>query len=144
MKLLKMSSNQCLIFSAAMVLGEHPEDLCTEIGHDGLDIVFPLPPPACYRGHHIQEIQDLFLARGKCLYEVELNPLSGHPDSTRYVRPYDNPRARFERLIKNRQGILVSGTHAVAWDGEIIYDPNGRNYGLEKFNPIMAFLVGKI
>lgn len=142
MKLLKMTGHQCLIFSAAMVLGEDPQDLCTEIGHDGLERVWDLPPPRCYIGHHIQEIQDLFLARGRGLVEIELYPMSGQRGQPVHKTYSDSDaEARFIRLITNRMGILIGPGHAVAWDGKIIFDPNGRNYPLEEFRIITAFIL---
>ena len=144
MKLLKMTSNQCLIYSAAMVLGEDPQDLCTEIGYTGLEKFWDLPVPRCYRGHHIQEIQDLFLARGKCLYEIEVYPRMGHPGVTPIRAMSDSDaESRFVRLINQRPGILIGRNHAVAWSGKLVFDPNGRVYPLESFTVLGAYLMGQ-
>ena len=142
MKLLKMEHPQCLIFSAAMVLGEDPQDLCTEIGHDGLERIWDLPTPRCYRGHHIQEIQDLFVARGRALYEVELYPASGHPGQRPcYAYSDEEAERRLVRHLTGRMGILISPSHAVAWDGKIVFDPNGLNYPIDSFRILTTFIL---
>jgi len=145
MRLLKMPKGVygCLLYSAAMLLGETPEQLIEEIGHDGHYPLWPeLDIPLCYQGHHIQEIQDSCVVRGFALAPIELFPCmtpQGHPQlMKRLLEDEELASVRFATIIKERPGILIgmanTGTgHAVAWDGKIIYDPNGATYDLEQF-----------
>ncbi len=144
MKLLKMRSgeNQCLVYSLAMLLDVEPDVLIEELIHDGTSRWFPKQPiPYCYRGYHIQEIVDVCLARGYGLTLVELYPcLASQKDPTNYKLLWDEAFAdiRFKRLLTGRKGLLIGeapsgGGHACAWDGIIVFDPNGRKYKLDKF-----------
>jgi len=147
------SKPQCMLYAGAMLLDEDPETLISEIGHDGLERVWKdLHMPACLRGFHIQELLDCCMRRGLGLMLVELLPRSGAQGSTlwRKVFPTDNmAQTRFSAAIQGRPGIFVGkaasgGNHAVAWDGENIYDPNGRIYGVDEFHFKEAWLLVKL
>jgi len=145
MRLLRMGSrNQCLLYSLAMLLNEKPDVLINEIGHDGTDIWWDHAPPFCYRGHHIQEVIDVCLARGKALVPIEGNPQSGcfkEPGKSKALWDPDVASKRMERLLKGQEALLIGQTHACAWDGNIVYDPNGRTCSLEEFYPLEVWLM---
>jgi len=152
MQLLTMQKGeqQCLLYSVAMVLDESVAALMVEIGHDGMKKWWPeLPVPYCYRGYHIQEIVDLFLARGYGLTPIELYPMSASQrakDDVHVLWDAAYAQERFERLLAGRKGILIGqtangGGHACAWDGSSVYDPNGRIYGLEQFHVQECWLM---
>ena len=152
MKLIKQTIDACLLYSAAMILSVDPKILIDEIGHDGQDIWWPeLKGCQQKRGHHIQEIQDCFIRRGKCLYPVELMPTI-HTDSKfkpETIFKINNAMERFQIHIAYKTGILIgmnryNKAHAVAWDGQRIFDPNGMSYGLEDFRIREIWLVGSM
>ena len=154
MKLLnQQGKQQCLLYAGAMLLNEDPSILIKEIGHDGLERVWKdLHMPRCLRGFHIQEILDCCMRRGYGLMLVELLPRSGAQGSRLWRKVFvtDNiAHDRFAAAIEGRQGIFIGkaasgGNHAVAWDGENIYDPNGRIYGVDEFHFKEAWLLVKL
>lgn len=118
----------CLITSAAIVLGEkNIDNLIKELGHDGSKEL----EPGIYQGFHYQEIIDLAFHRGYPVTIIELNPRS-ESYKTGKVWEVDfiiNKWRRFNDYLKNARGIICglrSDYHAVAWDGEKIYD-SGKN-----------------
>lgn len=144
MRLLTMPSgvDACLLYSAAMVLDEKPHVLESEIGHDGQEHWWRLPGPSAKRGHHIQELQDCAIARGKGFVRVELFPRSApeHMDQAwRLIFDQETAQRRFKNHVKGRRGILIGRGpysdlgHACAWTGKDVYDPNGLSYPLENF-----------
>lgn len=146
MKLLKMEpgEHRCIIFSLAMLLDETPQAIIEEIGHDGTEKWWPYPPPHGDRGHHIQEIIDVCLAHGIVLTPIERFPLSGcGRDASVSRNIWDDASAerRFKELLTMRRGLLITPTHAYAWDGSIAWDPNGRKCFLEDTNAIECWLM---
>lgn len=140
--------HQCLVYSLAMLLDEDISVLIQELGHDGMDRVFDGPIPHCYNGHHIQEIVDVCITRGLSLTPVDYYPRYASALAPQDWRPlYSESLAaeRFERLLTGRQGILIGQYqgqgHAVAWDGNIIWDPNGLAYKLNDFRPQQAWIL---
>lgn len=133
-----------------MLLDEAPSVLCNEMGHNGQEIWWKIPGPEGFRGHHIQEIQDCFLRRGKALAKIDLYPRSAPstvPQAYRLVWTMQEAEERFEGIITNRPAILIGQApftqvgHAVAWDGKQVYDPNGRVYEIDQFTIKEAWLV---
>ncbi len=127
MKLLTMTSPQCLLYSAAMVLDVEPDTLINEIGHDGLEVWWPqFDDYRQYRSHNMQEIIDCFLRRGKGLAPIDACPMQSPDGSALLAREtYVDGPARFMATIKGQRAILIGWTHAWAWDGEDVYDPRG-------------------
>jgi hypothetical protein len=140
--------HQCLVFSLAMLLDEDVDVLIQELGHDGMQKVFKGPVPHCYNGHHMQEIIDVCIGRGHSLTPVEYFSRFASaidPEDWRALYPSEDAALRFSRLIANRRGILIGcyrgHGHAVAWDGDIIWDPNGIQYPLSDFKPLECWLL---
>lgn len=139
MNLLKMPSgfHGCLVYSAAMLLATSPETLMQEIGHRGHKVFWPqFSPPQCYNGHHIQEIIDCCVRRGKGLMPVDMFPCSapaGRGELVKDAYRKKDAETRMAKLLERSTGILISSTHACAWDGKQVFDPNGMNYSIEQF-----------
>lgn len=120
----------CLPTSLAMLLGREPREIIEAIGHDGSEICFPdKEPPENRRAFHAQEIVDVALANFETPIFIMKQPdeLPVHPD-------------RFSNYLASAPGILlgvgqVGSPHAVAWDGERIWDPRGEKYTIDKFDP---------
>jgi len=114
-----------------MLLDEDPDTLVAEIGHDGTSIQFPgLPEPACFRGIHIQEVIDCCMRRGYGLTPIEPLPRSGPQGRKEWALVYDLPELRFMNAVAGSPGIIIGkagngGNHAFAWDGDMVFDPNG-------------------
>jgi len=146
MQLLQMPKgvHQCLVYSLAMLIEEDPDVIIAEIGHDGTEAWWDYGPPYSYRGYHIQEIIDVCLLRGIGLTPIEATPLLGcamQPGSHRQVWPPEEAQARMHNILQGRPAILIGPGHACAWDGNIVFDPNGRNMPLSEFRPMEAWLV---
>ena len=133
MKLLTQKENEqyCILYCAAMLLDLDIETIINYIGTDGLEKWWPnYPAPRCYRGIHIQEIQDLFIGYGKALVLIEKYPTVAPCSDERVSKPiYDIERCEmrfFSRLIGHK-AILVYQSHAKALDSDgQVYDPNGQ------------------
>lgn len=108
-------------------------ELCSIIGHDGSEVLWPtLSEPLCRRGHHIEEIQYAAYYIGYLFVpfvaKFEYNP--GASEELPFVQ-YDLS-GKFQIMLGRYDGILVGeykrGTpHAVAWNARegCIYDPDG-------------------
>jgi len=152
MKLLTQVGETCMLYSAAMLLDITTEMVIKEIGHDGSEILWPkndkhLDMCAAY---HIQEIQDICMGRGYALASIEVWPIYG-PNMDEFLEVYhkqndDLTVERFFNCIKNRKALLIlecnedtkneNRTHACAWDGKNIYDPNGSIYPPEDLESV--------
>jgi hypothetical protein len=153
MKLLTQNDKEpnCLVYAAAMILNADVEDILSSIGHRGQEMVWPGRDwPTCLAGVHIQEIQDVAYKYGKCFYPIEFEPTSrcseGAPAHFSYKNR--NLKLRMMNYLIDKRAILVGKTHAVAWDGEQVYDPNGMIYEIELFmlerKLIEAWVLGVI
>lgn len=123
MKTYTQTSHNCFITALGCILEEDPEDLCTELGVTGLEICWPdRPAPYCYRGHHISEAIELCLYRNKALVPIYFHPALGEPGCFVEVCPQSR------NILKERPALMEGRDlqHAYAWDGEKIWDPNGR------------------
>lgn len=144
MKLLKQVGDTCMLYSVAMLFDITPEVVIKELGHDGSEIWWPCNAyhPDMSRSYHIQEIQDMCIGRGYALANIEVWPVMG-PRMKEFREAFegqsdDKTIERFFNHIKGHKGILIlrqndselehAPTHACAWDGENIYDPNGKVY----------------
>jgi hypothetical protein len=125
----------CLPTSFAMVLDMPVLSLLEKLGHDGSEIIWPmLSNPHNRRSFHIQEMIDLCWDLGKLVVMFQTKPCnSPYP----HIEPVDvpmrsNTQERFKNLIQHPgvfTGSTIGGTgHAVAWDGDKIYDPKGKIY----------------
>jgi hypothetical protein len=131
----------CLPTAFAMVIDRYVEDLIKDIGHDGSEIIWPeLPEPYCRRSFHIQEILQTIWGYGVLAMPIQVSPVSMSHGSTRPYRvPVQfSPETRFRYIMTLASGVLIGETqngqpHAVAWDGNKIFDPNGTTYGIESF-----------
>lgn len=151
MKLLTMKTGEhrCLIYALAMVLDIAVEDVITRLGHDGQEIWWPKHRvPYSYRGVHIQEAVDLCLAYGRGLVPIELYPRTASAKSPEYGRMLflkAKAEERFEKMLHQRSGILIGraqgGGHACAWDGHMVFDPNGRMYHLADFKTLECWIL---
>lgn len=141
-------AHQCLVFSLAMLLEEDVTVLLQELGHDGMVKVFDGPIPQCYNGHHIQEIIEICCERGHSLTPIEFFPRyasARNPSQWLPLYHADNAPARFRQLTRGKKGLLIGQYrdrgHAVAWDGNICFDPNGVKYPLSDFVPQECWLL---
>ena len=116
MKLYLQTKGQCLLYATAMVLEEDPLKLVIEVGHDG------------EHGYHIQEMQQLMYRRGMFFAPIEPAPIIEH-NGHYYPIKADNPRF----ILLQTEGILVGESHAVAYKGVKVYDPNGHITEVSEF-----------
>ncbi len=120
------NSWSCIISAAAMVLDLHPDVVEECIGHNGSEIIFPeLRDPARRRGFHVQEIIDCAHAYGYAVTPIEGLPISTPNGTDEYEVKFREDR--FGYYLKGNIGIITGRTrvwaHAVAWDGDRVFDP---------------------
>ena len=126
-------ADQCLLYSASMVLDIEPDELIEELGHDGLDVWWPQFNDARkFRGHNMQEIIDCAIRRRIAFFPIDACPMqapvNGAPQFTFESRKY--AEERFLSYLSGTSAILVGQLpgsnigHAVAWNGERVLDPN--------------------
>ena len=134
----------CLVTSFAMVLNIPVAELMEQIGHDGLEILFPdLKPPYCYRGHHIQELIFACFERGYAVTPIEPIPVSScgeqryhHHDMVWWL----------EKTLLMRHGVLVgkirAHEHSVAWDRVNCHDPATKMiYPIDRFELRTFYMI---
>ena len=123
-----------------MSLGMPVAELIEQVGHDGSAIVFPEKnPPADRRGFHSQEMIRVALDVGMTATPIELfprlgsNEAGGHPLIVYLGRDGEANWDYFEKFIVCGKGVMEGSTefghnHAVAFQSDIIYDPDGEHY----------------
>ncbi len=136
----------CLPTAFAIVLNIPVEEIIKDIGHGGSDIVFPdLEEPYCRRSFHIQELIDICLRRNIGVTAIEHEPVS-EAKGLLYKPPMYS--RRMDYYLINHIGVLTGlsasgNSHAVAWSGEKIFDPNGSTYNIMSFSIDTFFLITK-
>ncbi|KKN04907.1 hypothetical protein LCGC14_1092740 [marine sediment metagenome] len=126
----------CLLSSAAMVLDLTNEELIKLIGHDGGDIVFPgMPEPSKRQGFHIQEIIDIAVKLGYSVMAIEVMPASTTDGENNFDIKIEDHHKRLMGHMNDHTGIITGRgrrwPHAVAWDGEKVFDPVGKIYDFD-------------
>ena len=141
---------QCLLYSFAMALNIDAADVIGRIGHTGLELVYMEQEgiKRC-RSMHIQELIDVSIEYGKAPVCIERNPIIG-PSITEAIEPFENNEKRFYDSLRDQVAVLGSYSgpvaHAVAWDGENVFDPRGYVYKLgdRDFEPTIAWILYEI
>ena len=155
MKLIKQTSDNCLVVSMAMLLDTEPEELILEIGHDGTEVWYPdRVDSSRQRSFHIQEMTDCALRRGYALAPVEMiprsQPVNPKPSEVRMVHELEFCIQRFIAAVKGRAGLMICQIpghivgHACAWDGGKVYDPNGVVAEIEDYEIAEMWLLTKL
>jgi hypothetical protein len=146
MKLLLQPNRwSCLPTAVAMVMRVTPKEVFDFLGHDGSQIVWPcLAEPFCRRSFHLEEMLEFCLDR--LVYPTVLNvdtsyaPMDGLPD----FLPYPN-QDRILNHLSDHDAVLIGerdgNRHAVAWDQNMILDPEGLQYDLSEFTVETIMLV---
>lgn len=119
----------CLLTSFAMVLGVPAAELIEQIGHDGMEVIFPdLPPQSTdrYRGHHIQELIYALDQREYAIVQIEPIPVSQSGEATYQhgQNPFLEPAMlKYSGVTTGRN--VRNNEHAVAWSAinKRSYDP---------------------
>lgn len=148
MKHIMQRGQTCLIASLAMVLDKSYDEVVKLIGHDGTEVayqgaVYPL------RGIHTQEAMNLAWGLGLAMVVVETFPqlgaMVGGQVESQLIDGSTRLQARMYTYLDRRRAVLLGlnatgGPHAVAYDGEIVFDPNGTQYPLADFGIREAWL----
>jgi len=127
-----------------MCLEVSPKAIHDYLGIDGTQIWFP---PNKMRGIHIQEIQDYAMTLGHCFFPIEREPVIApdyHTEPRQIFNESDFKFKRFNIHIRGRVCILISDTHACAWDGYKVYDPKGFIESFERYNFFEAWILASI
>ena len=131
----------CLLTSLAMVLNQTYEETRNDIGTDGQQVnpdwngwsKYP------YYGIHKQLVLDYCYRKGIILLSIDAVPCSLPADlpagNPYIIFPLDYAAYRLKSYMSQYDGILISNTHACAWDSErqMILDPNGIITNIDDF-----------
>ena len=109
------------------------ESLFNYIGHRGQDILWPnCVGHLKLKGIHPQEVNDWLAEHfDYVMWVLERYPRSapnGLEAQAKMVWDGEVANERFWKSIEKKPAILVMATHAVAWDGEEVYDPDDRRF----------------
>jgi len=115
----------CLPYAFAMVLDIEPEEILEEVNR-------PL--------FHIQDMIDFCLRRGYAVTEIQAVPVMSNVIMTMHLKHWD----RIWQIINGRKCVLYDDTHAVAWNGKLVFDPKGRVYDIGEFKVKGVYLINKI
>lgn len=133
----------CLIAALAMALSIEYEDVVKMLGHDGTSM-----RGGGMTGIHPQEVIDALLPQGVIMVIIEQHPSFVPHETINTVGLWDeiHRERRFLNYVKNRHSVLIGknkqgGPHAVAYDGEKVFDPASCvRYPLEDFTIKEAWL----
>ena len=141
----------CLPTAFAIALDVRAGMLIKWLGHDGSRVVRPeLAAPECYLGFHIQELIGYAWYMGHATTPFEANPRStvgGEPHRIEFANGNDTRilTALYANLgVLTGQSVATGSHHAVAWDGERIYNPTGEVQGLEDFAINTFWLLSRL
>jgi hypothetical protein len=102
----------CLLNSFSVVTGVSYDTLVEDIGHDGMEIVWPdAREPYCRRGYHIQEIVTALFDRGFLVVEFEPYPILGCWENDQEI-VLENKR--FQTIVNNNNGVLCGRLDGIA------------------------------
>jgi hypothetical protein len=129
------SENTCAITAFAMAMGMNVKELMTYFP-DGDQVFWPELERHNCRGHHVQELVDFAVENEFAVTEIHANPVFSHHDPVvgGVTKPIFTEEKLVERITKymsNNWGVITgvkgfNAGHAVAWDGESVYDPCGE------------------
>jgi hypothetical protein len=132
-----------------MLLDVYPVEVVEDLGHDGTKIIHPnRKGTAKYQGVHIQEILDVCIQHGMILTCIEARPVMINTEGdTHIVLAQPAAEQRFKEYLRGNKAIIIGqgpytqqAQHAVAWNGERVYDPIGFTYPLYRFSPAEAWI----
>ena len=149
MRLMRQDTRwSCVAFSFAMAFDIDIKVFYNLLGHDGSEILFSdLPEPYCRRSFHPQEFFWVGRKLGYHVITVELTPILSPDNNIEWPVPIKC--LDFVQLLHNNIGVFtgsgVRTRHAVAWNGQKIYDPNGMIYEFAhpNFTPEVFYLILK-
>lgn len=148
MKHILQQGQTCLVASLAMVWDKSYDEVVSLVGHDGTKIQY-LGAKYPLRGIHTQEIVDVAWHLGMAMIVIEQFPQLGAivdgDVETQLIADVDVLTTRMLSYLHNRRAVLLGpnatgGPHAVAYDGEIVYDPSGTKYPVLDFGIREAWL----
>jgi hypothetical protein len=113
--------DNCLIVAAACVLEIRPEELVKRIGHDGREPVEAWGGRA--RGVHPQEINMAVIVEGRAFAPFMRSYELGGEDEPSIGEILAG--GDFDVLLLTTKGVLISGSHAWAYDLGRIWNPHG-------------------
>lgn len=132
----------CLPSSFATVLRVSLKEFLRLVGHDGSAMAFPaLPEPLCRRTFHVQECILAAARLGHSITPLQFRPILT-PDGI-HMTEIDTDIQYLLKFPGVMTGRGVKHGHAVAWDGNYIYDPSGGIYklGSSLFTPSALYAV---
>ena len=150
MKLIKQQGYTCVIASLAMVWKLEYDAVVKLIGHDGQKKVF-MESDRPQVGIHSQEVLDAAMKRGYAMVVIQYYPVQGPQDGkgSKVVWTNDECYTRLRDYLINKHSVLIGmnkygRTHAVAFDGLQVYDPDAGIYSIADFEITEAWQFHRI
>jgi hypothetical protein len=132
MKLLQQPNRwSCLPTSFAMTIECSIEQFITHIGHDGSVEYWPeLPEPLNHRSFSLEECIRAAWIGFNAMYAIfpSKQVLYPTPSSQPLIIELGREYIPYRNNVCVFLGEINGNRHAVAWDGERIFDPNGTIY----------------
>ena len=138
----------CLPTAFAIATGINVTRLILMIGHDGSKILYPeFDDPHKRQAFHPQELLIVCYEYGFMVMRLDMEVYHG-PLGTGPSHVLQLPQNVLNKMLFENNCVLVGTTpsgkrHAVAWcsSRELILDPNGTVYSLDKFNIETLFVI---
>lgn len=139
----------CLPTAFAMALSVPLVWLIKQVGHDGSQILYPdSEEPMNRRCFHIQEMIDIAYKHGYSVMPIEAKPRLGKLEQNIDIGDETKNVNRLIRYLTDNIGVITgkinNKKHAVAWNKEMIYDPNGTIYPINRFTIETFHMINKI
>jgi len=117
----------CLPTAFAIALDIDVKKITDYLMHDGSEIWFPdLHEPMNRRGFHTSEMFDFcWFSFGIKAMMVPAKVRLWTPDKSTHHDVYNNDD-RVKKYMSHGKCVIIEPTHAVAWDGQKVYDPSRR------------------
>lgn len=136
----------CLPTAFAMCFDIPVTEVIIALKHDGSAIIrSDKPEPYKRRGFHPQELILYGLQKRFAVIPIDILGLALTDGET--ITPIEQDIDEMNRIINSHIGVMTGYTkpeykpHAVAWDGDTIYDPNGTFYGPDRFQIATFYLI---
>ena len=131
---LQADKASCFITAISMVIDKPVAEVIEAVGKEHMKILHPGREGSMkYRGHHPQDFTEYLQNNGWC---ISIN-YAKVPIFHMHIKncmmcggkgKFKGRTEEFNLLTEGNVGILQYANHACAWDGEMVFDPNGTTY----------------
>lgn len=133
----------CVPTAFAMCIKIDVDQVIAQIGHDGSAILYPdRPEPFMRRAFYPEELYPICYKNGYIVTEFYYDV---YYNDGLHIGNYEN---FINSILPKHIGVLGGKTkegkhHCVAWDGKYILDPMDLVYTIDRFTPLVFYLITK-